>query len=253
MRKFAVLMVLGVLMGATREAAAQGAPDDRVFLNIGFGVESGSTDANDTKQYTLYEETATTNTSTSWTSGSFFGGGVDFRIFRNLTVGVSYHQETNTSDTVITGSVPHPIFFNRPRNFPADTKAGGLQRRENATHVSFGWIVPIGAKLDVLVSGGPSFFRLQQEVVSDVTIAERGGDFTQLVVQPTEVNEKRSTTGYNVGADVTYVFWQNDSVRIGGGGFVRYAAAKTDVRLLVSDFDTTVGGIQFGFGARIRF
>jgi hypothetical protein len=251
MRKFAVLMVLGLLVVGTREAAAQGAPDDRVFLNIGFGVESGSTDANDTKQYTLYEETATTSTSTSWTSGSFFGGGADFRLFKGFTVGLSYHQETNTSDTAITGSVPHPIVFNRPRNF--STEAGGLYRRENATHLSFGWFVPINPKLDVLVSGGPSFFRLEQDVVSDVTIAERGGDFSEVVVAPTVVTQKRSATGFNLGADVTYLLWQNDTVRVGAGGFIRYTAAETDVRLLVSDFDTTVGGIQFGFGARFRF
>jgi len=244
-------MVLGLLIGGTREAAAQGAPDDRVFLNIGFGVESGSTDANDTKQYSLYDEAATTSTAATWTSGSFFGTGVDFRVFQSLTVGMSYHQETNTSDTTVTGSVPHPLFFNRPRTL--STTVGGLYRRENATHISVGWIVPVGAKIDVLVSGGPSFFRLSQDVVSDVTIAERGGAFTEVVVSPTVVTQERSATGFNVGADVTYIFWQNDSVRLGGGGFIRYTAAETDVRLLVSDFDTTVGGIQFGFGARIRF
>jgi len=251
MRKFAVLMALGVLVVGGGEAAAQGAPADRIYLNIGFGVESGSTDSNDTKQYTLYDETATTNTAAAWTSGSFFGGGVDFRVIKNLTVGVAYHQETNSADTKVTGTVPHPIFFNRSRTF--DVAAGGMYRRENATHISIGWIVPVTPKLDVLVSGGPSFFRLQQDVVSDVVIAERGGAFTEVVVAPTIVTQKRSATGYNVAADVTYILWQNDSVRIGGGGFVRYAAAKTDIRLLVSDFDTTVGGMQFGFGARIRF
>lgn len=251
MRKLVVLMVLGVLIGATRDAAAQGAPTDRVFLNIGFGVESGSSNATDTKTYTLYDETATTTTSTTWTSGSFFGSGVDFRVFKNLTVGISYHQETNSEDAQVTGSVPHPIFFNRPRSF--DTTAGGLYRRENATHLSFGWIVPINPKLDVLVSAGPSFFRLEQDVVSDVVIAEKGGDYTEVVVAPTVVTQKRSATGFNAAADVTYILWQNDRVRVGAGGFLRYTEAKTDVRLLVSDFETTVGGMQFGFGGRIRF
>ena len=251
MRKFAVLMVLSVLVGGAREAAAQGAAQDRVYLNIGFGVESGSADANDSKQYTLYDEAATTSTTAKWTSGSFFGGGIDFRVFKNLTVGASYHQETNTSDTAITGTVPHPIFFDRSRAL--NSSATGLYRRENATHLSIGWIVPIGTKLDVLLSGGPSFFRLQQDVVSEVTIAERGGAFTEIVVQPTVVTQKRSVGGYNATADVTYIVWQNDSVRLGAGGFFRYTNAKTDVRLLVSDFDTTIGGVQFGFGARIRF
>lgn len=244
-------MVLSVLVGGAREAAAQGAAQDRVYLNIGFGVESGSADANDSKQYTLYDEAATTSTTAKWTSGSFFGGGIDFRVFKNLTVGASYHQETNTSDTAITGTVPHPIFFDRSRAL--NSSATGLYRRENATHLSIGWIVPIGTKLDVLLSGGPSFFRLQQDVVSEVTIAERGGAFTEIVVQSTVVTQKRSVGGYNATADVTYIVWQNDSVRLGAGGFFRYTNAKTDVRLLVSDFDTTIGGVQFGFGARIRF
>lgn len=251
MRKLAVLMVFGVLVGGSREAAAQGSPDDRIYLNIGFGVESGSSDSNDSKQYTLYDEPATTTANTSWTSGSFFGGGIDIRLIKNLTVGIHYHQETNTSEAALSGSVPNPIFFNRPRSFTAT--AGGLFRRENATHVGIGWIVPIGTKLDVLVSGGPSFFRLEQDVVSEVVIAERGLPFTEVVVAPQISAQKRSMMGFNAGADVTYIFWENDRVRLGGGGFVRFTGATTDVRLLVSDIETKVGGIQFGFGGRIRF
>lgn len=251
MYKLVAVMVLGLLVGGSREAAAQGAPDDRVFLSIGFGVESGSSGANDSKQYTLYDEPATTEVKTPWSSGSFFEGGVAVRVYRSLTVGVSYHQETNTSEAAITGTAPHPVFFNRPRTFSAE--AGGMYRRENATHLSFGWVVPFGTKLDVLVSGGPSFFRLRQDVVSDVIITERGGNFSEVVATPTTVTQRRSEVGYNVGADVTYILWQNDRMRLGGGAFVRYTGATTDVRLLVSDVETKVGGIQFGFGARIRF
>jgi hypothetical protein len=251
MRKLAVLMVVGLLVGGSREAAAQGAPDDRIFLNIGFGVESGSSESNDSKQYTLYDEPATTTANTSWTSGSFFGGGIDIRLIKGLTVGASYHQETNTSEAKLSGTVPNPIFFNRSRTFTSTS--GGLLRRENATHLSVGWIVAIGSKLDVMFSGGPSWFRLQQDVVSEVTIAERGLPFTEVVGAPEITTPKRSVTGYNVGTDVTYVLWENDRVRLGGGGFVRITGATTDVRLLVSDIETKVGGVQFGFGGRVRF
>ncbi len=251
MHKLVAVMVLGLLVGGSREAAAQGAPDDRVFLNIGFGVESGSSDSNDSRQYTLYDEPATTDVKTPWTSGSLFEGGAAFRVYRNLTIGASYHQETNTSEAAITGTAPHPVFFNRPRTFSGEV--GGLYRRENAFHLSLGWVVPIGTKLDVLVSGGPSFFRLRQDVVSDVLITERGGAFTEVVLAPTTVTQRRSEVGYHLGADVTYIVWQNDRLRLGGGGFVRYAGATSEVRLLVSDVETKVGGVQFGFGARIRF
>lgn len=255
MRKLAGLMVLGSLVFGGREAAAQtqgigATSDDRVFITIGFGVESGKSDTNDTKNYTLYDEAATTTANTSWTSGSIFEGSIAIRVIRNFTVGVAYHQETNTTDAEITGTAPHPIFFNRPRNFTAS--AGGLYRRENAAHLTFGWVVPINDKLDVVASAGPSFFRLQQDVVRDVTIAE-GAGFTTVVAQPLVVEQKRSVVGFNAGADVTYILWQNDNVRLGAGGFVRYAGATTDVRLLVSDVETKVGGIQFGFGGRVRF
>jgi hypothetical protein len=255
MRKIAGIVVLGLLVVGSREAAAQGqgvgaTSDDRVFVNIGFGVESGKSDMNDTSTFTLYDEPATASTSTPWTSGSFFGGGIDVRVMRNFTLGLHYHQETNTTDTAITGSAPHPVFFNRPRSFTATE--GGLYRRENAAHLTLGWIVPINDKLDVLVSGGPSFFRLQQDVVTGVVITE-GGNFATPVIAA-DVNEvKRSVVGFNAGADATYILWQNDSVRLGAGGFLRFTSASTDVRMIATDVETKLGGVQFGFGGRIRF
>jgi hypothetical protein len=251
MRKLAVLMFFGVLVGASREAAAQGSPDDRIYLNIGFGVESGSTDSNDTKEYSLYDEPATTSVNTSWTSGSFFGGGIAFRVYRNLMVGLAYHQETNTSEAAITGTAPNPIFFNRPRTFTESEE--GLYRRENAAHVSLGWIVPIGTKADVIVSAGPSFFRLQQDVVSEARVIETGLPFTSVAIDTDRSTQKRSVVGFNASADVTYIVWQNDHVRLGGGGFLRYTAADSEVRLFVNDVDTKIGGFQFGFGIRARF
>ena len=71
--------------------------------------------------------------------------------------------------------------------------------------------------------------------------------------QPTITTSKKSQTGYNVGADATYIVWQNDSVRVGAGGFVRYTAADVSLPMLTTEQPTDVGGMQFGFGARLRF
>jgi hypothetical protein len=250
MRKTAVaLFLFGALVGYSREAAAQWT--DRGFINFSTGVEKGSSDLNDTRNYTLYDEPATTNTASSITSGNIIEFGAGVRIWRNLSVGGGYHQESNKADVAITGTVPNPIFFNRPRQLNAT--ATELRRKELAGHLQFGWMVPVGAKLDVLVSGGPSWFRFEQEVVSDVLIAERGLPFTEVVVQPTIVNRKKSVVGYNVGADATYIIWQNDRVRLGVGGFVRYTAADSTVFLMTQDVDSDVGGLQLGIGARFRF
>ena len=70
-----------------------------------------------------------------------------------------------------------------------------------------------------------------------------------------KAERKKSVTGFNVGVDATYIVWSNDSMRIGAGGFVRFTQASTDVQMLDagSTQSTDVGGMQFGFGARIRF
>ncbi|MGH9382974.1 MAG: hypothetical protein ACRD2N_01580 [Vicinamibacterales bacterium] len=252
MRKTAVaILVLAALIGHSREAAAQWT--DRGYINFTpFTVEQGTTELNDTRTYVLYDERAETITNSKLTSGNIIDAGAGVRVWRNISVGGAFHMENNKTDVAITGTVPNPIFFNRPRSLTAT--ATQLKRKESAGHLQFGWMVPVGSsRLDVLVFAGPSWFRLEQEVVSDVIIAERGLPFTEVVVQPTIVNRKKSIVGYNVGVDATYVFWQNDRVRLGAGGFVRYSKAESSVFLMTTDRATDVGGAQYGLGVRFRF
>ena len=244
-------MACGVCAGVAKDANAQwGTWADRGYVNIGFGVESGSSSVTDTKNLVIYEEAATITSNTTWTSGSLVDAAFGLRVWRNLTVGVAYHQEENDTDGEITGSIPSPIFFNRPRTLAQDIV---LERKEKAAHLVISWALPIGTKFDVLLSGGPSFFRLEQDAVNDVEIGERGSPFTEVVARPTIETRKKSLTGFNVGADATYIIWSNDDVRFGAGGFIRFTQASGDVLMLVTEQSTDVGGIQFGLGARIRF
>jgi hypothetical protein len=244
-------VVSSVLLGS-REASAQTAPwSDRGYVNVGWGVESGSSSLTDTRTSTIYEEASTITSSASFTSGSLFDVGVGLRVWKNLTVGAAYHQEQNDTDGVLTGSIPSPVFFNRPRTL--NETVPGLNRKEMATHVMIGWVMPFGSKFDVMLSGGPSFFRLTQDAVSNVRIGEQGGAFTTVIAEPTITARSKSVTGYNAGVDATYIVWQNDSIRLGAGGFVRFTQASTEVEMLNSSQPTDVGGVQFGFGARIRF
>ena len=246
-------VVAGLIAAASRDASAQMIKpwEDRVYMNVGFGVESGDSTLADSRPLTIYEETGSTTTTSKFTSGSLFDVGVGFRIWKNFSVGASYHQEQNDADGAITGTAPHPIFFNQPRSFTHTEKA--LERKENAVHLQFGFMVPLGNRVDVLLFGGPSFFRLQQDVISKVTPSEQGAPFTQVVVDAPRINRRQSITGYNVGVDMSFMAWQNDSVRLGAGAFVRYALAKANVLLLQTEQPTDVGGLQVGFGGRIRF
>lgn len=255
MKRFvlAIVFACGLFAGTTREASAQGATwADRGYINIGWGVESGSSAMTDTRTSIIYEESSTLTSTSTFTSGSLFDVGVGLRVWKNMTVGGAYHQEQNDTDGQLTGSIPSPIFFNRPRSITETVS--GLDRKEAATHLNIGWVLPFGEKLDVLVYGGPSFFRLTQEVVGEVRCCtEQGGAFTTVGVTPTIVERKSSISGYNVGLDATYIVWSNDSIRLGGGGFVRFTGASATIDMLTTSQPTDVGGVQFGFGARLRF
>jgi hypothetical protein len=247
------LMVCGVFAGAARQASAQGATwADRGYINVGWGVESGTSDMTDTQTVNIYEETGTVNSISNFTSGSLFDVGVGLRVWRNLTVGAAYHQEQNDTEGRLTGSIPSPVFFNRPRTL--DEPVPGLDRKESAVHLQLGWVVPIGSKFDVMVYGGPSFFRLEQETISEVEFTEPGGAFTTVGADEELTIRKKSQTGYNAGVDATYIVWSNDSVRVGAGGFVRFTQADMEVEMLSgAGVPTKAGGVQFGFGARLRF
>jgi len=247
----AVLIACGVFAGTAREASAQTPWSDRGYINIGWGVESGSSTMTDTRTSTVYEEPGSVTSAVTFTSGSLFDVGVGLRVFKNFTVGAAYHQEQNDSDGSLTGSIPSPVFFNRPRTL--NDTVPGLNRKEMATHLVFGWVFPFSSKIDVMFFGGPSFFRLNQDAVSDVTFGENGGDYATVVAHPTVTTRAKSVTGFNAGVDATYIVWSNDSVRLGAGGFIRFTQASTDVEMLSSSQPTDVGGVQFGFGGRIRF
>jgi hypothetical protein len=255
MRQFVVGVVMcGVLAGVAVDATAQGGTwADRGYVNIGFGVESGSSSTSDTHNFIIYEESGTITSDTTWTSGSLIDAGFGVRVWRNLTVGIGYHQEENDTDGLLTGSIPSPIFFNRPRQLNQDDFV--LDRKEKAAHLVIGWVVPINDKLDVMLFGGPSFFRLEQDApqLDADPIREGPSPFTTVVADVDVVTRKKSLTGYNIGADATYIVWSNDNLRIGAGGFVRFTQANGDILQLVNETSTKVGGVQFGFGGRIRF
>lgn len=255
MNKFAVTLVIvcGVFATTASQASAQGATwADRGYVNVSFGVESGSSAMSDTRISSIYEETATVTSTSDWTSGAIYDFGVGIRIWKNLTIGGAYHQEKNDTEGSLSGPVPSPVFFNRPRTLTQSVPE--LERKEQATHLQIGWVVPIGGKFDIMLFGGPSFFRLAQDTVSEVTFVEQGGAFTTVAAREERTTRKKSQTGYNAGLDATYIVWSNDSVRVGAGGFVRFTQADIDVEMLSgAGVPTKAGGVQFGFGARLRF
>lgn len=118
----------------------------------------------------------------------------------------------SSGSSTVTAAIPDPGFFDRPRIVGAE--ASDLERTELGMHAQIGWLVPVTDKIDILLSAGPSFIRLTQELTPTVTVPAR----TQTI---SVVRERQSGTalGFNAVFDGTLLF----TPRYGVGLFGRYA------------------------------
>ena len=244
-------MALLVLMSATPASAQLGTTwTDRGYFNFNIGFESTSGTLNDATTFTIYEEAGSRTIEQNVDSGSIIDFSVGSRVWRNVSAGIGFHRGSNQSEASGTLSVPHPLIFNSNRN--ATVAAGELERSESAFHIQVGYMIPFSEQLSVHVTAGPSFFRLSQEVLADVTFTEQA-PFNTVNVSGVTGERTDSAVGINAGVDVTYQFWESDAYRIGAGAFLRYAGASARITVLQNEVDTDVGGLQFGLGLRVRF
>jgi hypothetical protein len=253
----ALLAVSASTVSAQGTPAAQAGPGlrdwlDRGYFNINIGFETSSGTLNDSVTFPLYGENGTKSVDQNVDSGAIFDLSAGTRVWRNVSVGIGYHRGGSTSEATATASVPHPLVFNSNRVTTA--AASDLDRTEYAIHLQFGYMIPLNEDLSVHILGGPSFFNLSQDVIGDLTFTETS-PYTTVTATPVIAQRKDSVTGVNIGADVTYRFYDGGDYSIGGGMFLRYAGASAHITVLEggNEVDTDVGGFQIGFGARVRF
>ncbi|HYU80129.1 MAG TPA: hypothetical protein VEK56_14165, partial [Vicinamibacterales bacterium] len=246
MKKALTLAVGCVVIFGARSAHAQvgQAWTDRGYVNVNVGFEAGSSDLNDTSTFRLYDEDATLSVAQPTDSGAFFDFSVGTRLWHNVSAGIGYHQGKTKSTAAIAGSIPHPLFFNRARTI--SESVADLERLERAFHLQFGYMIPVTRQTSVHVTAGPSFFRLRQDVVSQIGVTEQGGDFSRVTVNPVLAERTDHPVGFNIGADITYLFTSGGATRDGVGAFIRYAGASSDVQVLQNTVSSDVGGLQVG-------
>jgi hypothetical protein len=255
MRKhFVTLVVCGLIAGSAGQASAQmgTAWTERGYFTLNLAGQTGSTDLEGSKTSTRYEELETLSTTGEAGAGPTFDFSAGARVWRNVSVGIAFHRLASDSDVELSGSIPHPLIFNRPRTLTQTFP--DFQRHELAVHLQFGYMIPVNEKIDVHVYAGPSFFSVSQDVLADVAIGEAGAPFTDLVTQPAIERQKESPVGGHFGVDVTYKeLYTFNMLKLGVGGFMRYAGASTTYKMLDTEIDGQVGGFQAGVGLRVRF
>ncbi len=239
----AVTVAVAVLAGAT-PAAAQATvhSTERVIVSINASYLTASRTFDDTRTFDLYSETASFTSDYSVEPSVGVDAGAIVRIWKGLGAGVSFTSYSDSRDIEVDASLPHPLKFNSPRTITG-TAAG--DHEETAVHLQFAYIVPIGAKVSMVVFGGPSFFTVKQSVVTAVQRTEAYPFDEATFSGATVATEEESTNGFNIGADVAWYFSKN----VGVGGIVRFSSATA--AFSVGDVDA--GGALVGGGLRLRF
>lgn len=252
-RTMRAALMAAVLVGMSQPAFAQSTPwEDRVFGGFNFAFDASKSDITSNRPFTIYDETGGLTTTAEFDPDTLLDVSVGVRAWRNVGVALGFSARSGSGEGPIEGTIPHPIFYDRPRNF--SSTIDGVDRKEAATHLMIGWMIPWNDNIDVFVYGGPSFYRLHQEVVADLTVAEQGPPFSSVVVSPSFAERKESAVGYNVGADVSYIFYTRENLRFGIGGFMRFSGATAEVEVGNGVVvESGMGGFQAGVGARVRF
>ena len=126
-----------------------------------------------------------------------------------------------------------------------------MNRSETAVHVQAMYLVNLGARLRRRALGGPSFFSVEQDLVTDVTVTETYPFDTATFASAKTTREKGSAPGFNVGADVMWML----NRRFGVGGLVAVCAAHRSISThrATGRSRSMRAGVYAGGGMRILF
>lgn len=166
----------------------------------------------------------------------------------HVAVGGSVTWMSQHTSGDVSATVPHPFFFNAPRQVSG--VGTDLPREEVAVHLEVSGLVPIGRAMQLAVFAGPSYFHLQQGLVVDVAVNETYPYDTATFASATTAEVSKSKLGFNGGFDVS----ARIARRIGVGFTARYS--RVDVALpatATEDVTVRVGGLQIGAGVRFGF
>lgn len=233
------------LLPSTAEGQRPSTP--RAFVSANIGSQATSTEFDHVTTVPVNREDGTVTTSYRVESGLMFdvGGGVLVR--RQLWLGASVSHFSASGDADAIAQVPHPFFFNQHRavaGTPSD-----LERAETAVHVSVMWDLSTLGRWQLKVLGGPSFFKVRQDLVTAVQIQESFPFDTAAYAGADVEDHSEVGVGFHAAADLsTYL-----TPSIGIGVLVRYSRGEVTFSDASPSVSATAGGAHIAGGLRVRF
>lgn len=221
---------------------------DRVWISVNAGVQTPADGLSDQFQFERFVEQATVAVDYDGEPGVFFDGGVSFTLWKRLGAGIALSRFSHDSGAGVEAQIPHPFFDNRHREISGT--ADGITRAETGFHVQFTYTADTTGALTVVLSAGPSYFDVEQDLVSGVQYTESFPFDEATFTAADRARTSAAGLGFNVGADIAWMLGR----QVGIGGLVRYSRASVEVD--TNDRRTIAikaGGLQAGAGVRFQF
>jgi hypothetical protein len=220
----------------------------RMFVGFGGSYQATSSEFQDGGTFAANAEHARFDTDYAVSRGPGFDFTAGAFVTSRMAVAVSASRFVQSTPATLSGSVPHPFFFERGRSVAAEL--GQLQREELGVHLQARGIVAAGRRAEVGVFGGPSIFRVRQDMVTGFGYGETY-PYDDVTFRSAETTEGSATRpGFNVGTDVTMFLTR----QLGLGATVQFARGSVNLPSGSGDEQrVTVGGLRAGGGLRVRF
>lgn len=247
-RHLFVLALVGAFLPSV--AAAQSSTDQRAFVSVYLGAQTGENDVVDGLEFTVYDEKASVGTTQTYNGGTLFAFGGGVKVAGQIFVGAQFSRTSDQAVATASAQIPNPIVFARPR--AASLSAEDFKHSERALHLLAGYWLPVSDSFDVMVSGGPTFFSITHEIINSVDFIESVFPFNTVTLSRLNgVERSESSVGFNIGAEAMYLA----TPRVGIGGFARLAKGSVDLQGGGGSgtVNMDVGGFQLGVGVRFGF
>jgi hypothetical protein len=234
--------------------------DKKVWVDVNLG---GARSAQGAQAFsfatTVFRETATFASAYRQPSRGLdfdFGGGYMFTPMLGLGLSVTGTGDKNAAGLAAT--IPHPTILNAAAT-GAGVTSTELERAEGALNIQVA-VVPrmskvLGDRTSLRVFAGPTYFRLNRQMVDVVRYTQQVSVLTSLNIVSIGGSDLRVVEGtgwgFHGGADVGYFF----SRYAGVGGTLRFSRGSVEMAEPLSEKPAkmTTGGMQFGGGVRLRF
>jgi hypothetical protein len=242
-----VIVAVSLLVCPSLAARAAAQSGDRIVVAVSGGVQGGAPRLTDHFEFERNVETATVDVKYPTKPAVLVDGSVTARIWKRLAVGAAVSQATRSGAAQVDARIPHPLLFQQPRTLSGTQS--GVDTAETGIHLQIACAIRVTRRITVTPSGGPSYVRVGQELVTDVKYDETYPYDTATFTSAPTRRATAAALGFNAGADVRWMFTRS----AGLGGLVRFTRANVDLTSGSRTVPVQAGGIQAAAGLRFVF